>query len=138
MLNVKAGDENGMPDEETLKAIEGYPLLRTDQNGWIHISTDGEGSVGGSGEKISHGLEDIYNFIPISETFGTSGQPTEAQMSEIAAAGYKVVVNLALPDIRQRAGRMRPPPSARWAWTITTSRWSGRRRSSPTSSSSFP
>jgi protein tyrosine phosphatase (PTP) superfamily phosphohydrolase (DUF442 family) len=42
-------------------------------------------------------LEEIYNFIPVSETLGTSGQPTEAQMSEIAAAGYKVVVNLALP-----------------------------------------
>ena len=42
-------------------------------------------------------LTDIYNFIPISETLATSGQPTEAQMSEIAAAGYKVVVNLALP-----------------------------------------
>jgi protein tyrosine phosphatase (PTP) superfamily phosphohydrolase (DUF442 family) len=42
-------------------------------------------------------LDEIYNFIPVSETLGTSGQPTEAQMSEIAAAGYKVVVNLALP-----------------------------------------
>jgi protein tyrosine phosphatase (PTP) superfamily phosphohydrolase (DUF442 family) len=42
-------------------------------------------------------LEEIYNFIPVSETLGTSGQPTEAQMSEIATAGYKVVVNLALP-----------------------------------------
>ena len=42
VLDVKAGDETGMPDEETLKNIEGYPLLRTDQNGWIHISTDGE------------------------------------------------------------------------------------------------
>jgi competence protein ComEC len=42
VLNVKAGDESGMPDEETLKNIEGYPLLRTDQNGWIHISTDSE------------------------------------------------------------------------------------------------
>jgi protein tyrosine phosphatase (PTP) superfamily phosphohydrolase (DUF442 family) len=41
-------------------------------------------------------LTDIYNFIPVSETLGTSGQPTEAQMSEIATAGYKVVVNLAL------------------------------------------
>jgi competence protein ComEC len=43
VLNVKAGDEDGLPDEETLKSIEGYPLLRTDRNGWIHISTDGEG-----------------------------------------------------------------------------------------------
>jgi uncharacterized protein (TIGR01244 family) len=42
-------------------------------------------------------LTDIYNFIPVSETLGTSGQPTEAQMSEIAVAGYKVVVNFALP-----------------------------------------
>ncbi len=42
VLNVKAGDESGMPDEETLKNIEGYPLLRTDQNGWIQITTDGE------------------------------------------------------------------------------------------------
>ena len=42
-------------------------------------------------------LEQIYNFIQISEALATSGQPTEAQMSEIAAAGYKVIVNLALP-----------------------------------------
>lgn len=41
-------------------------------------------------------LEEIYNFIQISEALATSGQPTEAQMSEIAAAGYEVVVNLAL------------------------------------------
>ena len=43
-------------------------------------------------------LTDIYNFVQISETLATSGQPTEAQMSEIAAAGFKVVVNLALPS----------------------------------------
>jgi competence protein ComEC len=43
VLNVKAGDEDGLPDGETLKAVEDYPLLRTDQNGWIHITTDGEG-----------------------------------------------------------------------------------------------
>jgi protein tyrosine phosphatase (PTP) superfamily phosphohydrolase (DUF442 family) len=42
-------------------------------------------------------LEQIYNFIQISDTLATSGQPTEAQMSEIATAGYKVIVNLALP-----------------------------------------
>lgn len=43
VLNVKAGDEAGMPDEKTLKTVEGYPLLRTDQNGWINITTDGQG-----------------------------------------------------------------------------------------------
>jgi protein tyrosine phosphatase (PTP) superfamily phosphohydrolase (DUF442 family) len=42
-------------------------------------------------------LTDIYNFFPISETLGTAGQPTEAQMGDISAAGYKAVVNLALP-----------------------------------------
>jgi protein tyrosine phosphatase (PTP) superfamily phosphohydrolase (DUF442 family) len=43
-------------------------------------------------------LTEIYNFIPVTESTATSGQPTEAQMSEIAAAGFKVVVNLALPN----------------------------------------
>ena len=42
-------------------------------------------------------LEQIYNFIQISEALATSGQPTDAQMGEIAAAGYKIIVNLALP-----------------------------------------
>lgn len=41
-------------------------------------------------------LTDIYNFIPVTESIATSGQPTEAQMSEIAAAGFRAVVNLAL------------------------------------------
>jgi competence protein ComEC len=41
VLNVKAGDENGNPSPETLKNIKGYPLLRTDQNGWISVATDG-------------------------------------------------------------------------------------------------
>jgi beta-lactamase superfamily II metal-dependent hydrolase len=33
---------DGMPSKETLEAVEGYTLLRTDQNGWIELSTDGE------------------------------------------------------------------------------------------------
>jgi uncharacterized protein (TIGR01244 family) len=41
-------------------------------------------------------LTDIYNFIPVTESIATSGQPTEAQMSEIATAGFRAVVNLAL------------------------------------------
>ncbi len=40
-LSVAAGDEDGLPDRETLEAVGGYPLLRTDQNGWIAITTDG-------------------------------------------------------------------------------------------------
>jgi competence protein ComEC len=42
LLSVDAGDHEGLPSPETLEAIEGYSLLRTDQNGWIELSTDGE------------------------------------------------------------------------------------------------
>jgi len=41
VLSVAAGDRDGLPDEATLAAVKNYILLRTDQNGWIHISTDG-------------------------------------------------------------------------------------------------
>jgi competence protein ComEC len=42
VLSVGAGDINGMPDQETLDALGGRSLLRTDQNGWIQIMTDGK------------------------------------------------------------------------------------------------
>jgi len=42
LLSVAAGDANGLPDPETLEAVEGYSLLRTDQNGWVELSTDGK------------------------------------------------------------------------------------------------
>ena len=41
VLSVAAGDPDGLPHESTLDAIEDYPILRTDFNGWIEISTDG-------------------------------------------------------------------------------------------------
>jgi competence protein ComEC len=41
LLSVDAADENGMPDSEVLEAIKDFELLRTDQNGWIEITTDG-------------------------------------------------------------------------------------------------
>jgi beta-lactamase superfamily II metal-dependent hydrolase len=41
LLSVAAGDKDGRPDRETLETIQGYTLLRTDQNGWIQLSTDG-------------------------------------------------------------------------------------------------
>jgi uncharacterized protein (TIGR01244 family) len=43
-------------------------------------------------------LEQIYNFIPISDRVATAGQPSEAQFADIRAAGYEVVVNLAPPS----------------------------------------
>ena len=41
LLSVAAGDRNGLPSPETIHALEGYNLLRTDQNGWIELTTDG-------------------------------------------------------------------------------------------------
>ncbi len=42
ILSVAADDEFGLPDDATLRALEGYELLRTDLNGWLHVYTDGE------------------------------------------------------------------------------------------------
>jgi len=42
LLSVAAGDREGRPSPEMLKAAQGYNLLRTDQNGWIELTTDGE------------------------------------------------------------------------------------------------
>jgi len=33
-----------------------------------------------------------------SDTLGSSGQPTEAQFSELAESGYQVIINLAMHD----------------------------------------
>lgn len=43
-------------------------------------------------------LQDIINFVQLTPQFGTAGQPTAAQLQEIAEAGYDAVVNLALPS----------------------------------------
>jgi competence protein ComEC len=42
LLSVGAGDRSGLPSQETLEALDGYSVLRTDRNGWIQLSTDGE------------------------------------------------------------------------------------------------
>ena len=42
LLSVAPENRQGFPSPETLDTITGYPLLRTDQNGWIHLSTDGD------------------------------------------------------------------------------------------------
>jgi uncharacterized protein (TIGR01244 family) len=43
-------------------------------------------------------LEEIYNYLKLTDTIATSGQPSETQIGEIAKAGYQLVVNLALAD----------------------------------------
>ena len=42
LLSVAPDDRDGLPDPETLDAINGTTLLRTDRNGWVHITTDGQ------------------------------------------------------------------------------------------------
>jgi competence protein ComEC len=42
LLSVSAADENGMPDGEVLENVKDYELLRTDQNGWVEVTTNGE------------------------------------------------------------------------------------------------
>ena len=42
VLSVDAADQNGMPDREVLESVKDYALLRTDQDGWIEITTNGE------------------------------------------------------------------------------------------------
>ncbi|HEX7976619.1 MAG TPA: hypothetical protein VF498_19570 [Anaerolineales bacterium] len=41
LLSPVAGGKR-LPDPAVLDALEGYNLLLTDQNGWIHLITDGE------------------------------------------------------------------------------------------------
>jgi protein tyrosine phosphatase (PTP) superfamily phosphohydrolase (DUF442 family) len=45
-------------------------------------------------------LDDIKNFIAVSDHLGTAGQPSESQLREVADAGFEVVVNLGLLDPR--------------------------------------
>jgi protein tyrosine phosphatase (PTP) superfamily phosphohydrolase (DUF442 family) len=47
---------------------------------------------------VSVRVEHILNYLTISDTIGTAGQPTPQQFAGIKAAGYEVVVNLAMPD----------------------------------------
>lgn len=43
-------------------------------------------------------LESIVRYVSVHEALATAGQPTEAQLAAVAAAGFQMVVNLALHD----------------------------------------
>jgi protein tyrosine phosphatase (PTP) superfamily phosphohydrolase (DUF442 family) len=45
-------------------------------------------------------LDDIKNFLAIDDRVATAGQPTEAEVREVAGGGYQAVVNLGLLDPR--------------------------------------
>ena len=42
-------------------------------------------------------MEEIPSFLGVSDRLGTAGQPEPAQFGAIRAAGYEVMINLALP-----------------------------------------
>lgn len=45
---------------------------------------------------VGESLESIFNFLALSETLITAGQPTEQQLAMVKDGGYQTVVNLAL------------------------------------------
>ncbi|AFZ23781.1 hypothetical protein Cylst_1497 [Cylindrospermum stagnale PCC 7417] len=45
----------------------------------------------------TNGIEDISNFLKISDVIATSGQPTAKQFAVIKQSGYQLIINLALP-----------------------------------------
>ncbi|MEM9500215.1 MAG: protein tyrosine phosphatase family protein [Pseudomonadota bacterium] len=47
-------------------------------------------------------IESIFNYVKISETLSTSGQPTEEQFGAIRDAGFEAVINL-LPQEKENA-----------------------------------
>jgi protein tyrosine phosphatase (PTP) superfamily phosphohydrolase (DUF442 family) len=53
-------------------------------------------------------LGEIKNFIEIGDLIATGGQPSESQLTDVASAGYQVVINLGLLDpkycLRDEAG----------------------------------
>jgi protein tyrosine phosphatase (PTP) superfamily phosphohydrolase (DUF442 family) len=40
----------------------------------------------------------IHNYVPMTDRIATSGQPLPEQFTAIAKAGYRSVINLAMPD----------------------------------------
>lgn len=47
---------------------------------------------------MSDSLDQIYNFLAISDRLATSGQPTEAQFADIKTSGFELVINLRTLD----------------------------------------
>jgi protein tyrosine phosphatase (PTP) superfamily phosphohydrolase (DUF442 family) len=45
-------------------------------------------------------VETIKNFLPIDDRIGSAGQPAEAELRDVAEAGYQAVINLGLLDPR--------------------------------------
>ncbi len=65
----------------TIKTIKGFLLTMVEKYTPLKTSKDS--------------LEGIYNYLPISKSISTSGQPTEKQFQLIRDAGYQAIINLA-------------------------------------------
>jgi competence protein ComEC len=52
VISVAPADKDGLPSPETLDAVQGYSVLRTDVNGWVEVVTDGQ-RMWVSAERIS-------------------------------------------------------------------------------------
>ena len=42
VISVAPADKDGLPSPATLDALQDYPVLRTDVNGWVEVVTDGQ------------------------------------------------------------------------------------------------
>lgn len=47
---------------------------------------------------MSNPLARIYNYLQIDTMWASSGQPNEEELRQVATAGYRAVINLALHD----------------------------------------
>ena len=43
-------------------------------------------------------MRSIRNFVQLTDTVGTAGQPTQDQFERVAQNGYEAVINLAMPE----------------------------------------
>jgi competence protein ComEC len=64
VLSVAAGDKDGLPHKGTLEAVEDYSLLRTDNNGWIEVTTDGEEMWVEVEKQINNDGENVTEIAP--------------------------------------------------------------------------
>ncbi|HEX5127314.1 MAG TPA: hypothetical protein VFW00_11285, partial [Rhodocyclaceae bacterium] len=46
----------------------------------------------------ANSVASIRNYVAIDERLATSGQPSEAQLAELAREGFELVINLGLHD----------------------------------------
>jgi protein tyrosine phosphatase (PTP) superfamily phosphohydrolase (DUF442 family) len=70
--------------------------LERERSGWSTMSTPGSRFAHSALNALA--FTDIRNFRQVAPDLAASGQPTEADLSDIATAGYAVVINLALHD----------------------------------------